>query len=34
MIRKIEAQYLSAIEDENNAASMVDESENNPEDEE
>ena len=32
-IRKIEAQYLSAIEDENNAASLVDESENNPEDE-
>lgn len=33
MIRKIEAQYLSAIEDEMNAASMVDESENDPEDE-
>ena len=33
MIRKIEAQYLSAIEDENNAASLIDESENNPEDE-
>lgn len=33
MIRKIEAQYLSAIEDENNAASMVDESENDPEEE-
>lgn len=33
MIRKIEAQYLSAIEDEMNAASMCDESENNPEDE-
>lgn len=29
-IRKIEAQYLSAIEDEINAASMVDESENDP----
>ena len=33
MIREIEAQYLSAIEDENNAASMVNEEENNPEDE-
>ena len=33
MIRKIEAQYLSAIEDEMNAASMCDESENDPEDE-
>lgn len=33
MIRKIEAQYLSAIEDEINAASLVDEDENNPEDE-
>ncbi len=33
MIRKIEAQYLSAIEDEMNAASLVDEDENNPEDE-
>ena len=32
-IRKIEAQYLSAIEDEVNAASMVDESENDPEEE-
>ena len=33
MIRKIEAQYLSAIEDENAAAALVDESENDPEDE-
>lgn len=33
MIRKIEAQYLSAIEDEMTAASLVDESENDPEDE-
>ena len=32
-IRKIEAQYLSAIEDELNAASMVDEAENDPEEE-
>ena len=31
MIRKIESQYLSAIEDEMNAASMVDEEENDPE---
>ena len=30
-IRQIEAQYLSAIEDEMNAASMCDESENDPE---
>lgn len=30
-IRQIEAQYLSAIEDELNAASMVDEAENDPE---
>ena len=33
-IRQIEAQYLSAIEDEINAASMVDEGENDPEEEE
>ena len=33
MIRQIEAQYLSAIEDELNAASMVDEEENDPEEE-
>ena len=33
MIRKIEAQYLSAIEDEMNAAAMCDEEENDPEDE-
>ena len=32
-IRQIEAQYLSAIEDEMNAASMVDEEENDPEEE-
>lgn len=32
-IREIEAQYLSAIEDENNAAAMVDENENDPEEE-
>lgn len=31
MIRKIEAQYLSAIEDENSAVAMVDEEENDPE---
>lgn len=31
MIRKIEGQYLSAIEDENNAMSMIDEEENDPE---
>lgn len=34
MIRKIEAQYLSAIEDEMNAQSMIDEEENDPEEEE
>lgn len=34
MIRKIEAQYLSAIEDELNAQSMIDEEENDPEEEE
>lgn len=34
MIRKIESQYLSAIEDELNAASMVDEEENIPGEEE
>lgn len=33
MIRKIESQYLSAIEDELNAASMIDEEENDPEEE-
>ena len=33
-IRKIEAQYLSAIEDELNAQSMIDEEENDPEEEE
>lgn len=32
-IREIEAQYLSAIEDELNAAAMVDEAENDPEEE-
>ena len=32
-IREIEGKYLSAIEDENNAASMVDEEENDPEEE-
>lgn len=32
-IREIEAQYLSAIEDELNAASMIDENENDPEEE-
>lgn len=33
MIRQIEAQYLSAIEDELSAAAMVDEEENDPEEE-
>lgn len=33
MIRQIEAQYLSAIEDELNAAAMCDEAENDPEEE-
>ena len=33
MIRKIEAQYLSAIEDEINAEALCDESENDPDDE-